>query len=237
MYFCPNTASYVLVYDIANDYLYEIGSGLGNFAFKYTGMVAYKGMLYCVPRGVNNMLRIAPVTDEVVQIPLGTDYPVQEHNDYQDSHHYNGCVSDNGYLYSPPAYGNTDLLKISLDTFHVEKIPFESAQSTTWTGCCNLPGNKIVFFGNKSFRVLDCTNDSIVADVDAGGSLGIYDMVLDPRDGCLYGFGSNKFAKFDPSDNTYTNLGLASTAISIPSWRTAKSFGKTRTTSRLFPTT
>ena len=207
VYFCPNTASYVLVYDIANDYLYEIGSGLGNFAFKYTGMVAYKGMLYCVPRGVNNMLRIDPVTDEVVQIPLDTDYPVQQYSDYRDSHHYNGCVSDNGYLYSPPAYGNTDLLKISLDTFHVEKIPFESAQSTTWTGCCNLPGNKIIFFGNKSFRVWDCTNDSIVADVDAGGSLGIYDMVLDPRDGCLYGFGSNKFAKFDPSDNTYTNLG------------------------------
>lgn len=206
VYFCPNTASYILVYDIANDYLYEIGSGLGEFAFKYTGMVAYKGMLYCVPRGVNNILRIDPVTDEVVRIGLDTDYPVQQYSDYRDSHHYNGCVSDNGWLYSPPAYGNTDLLKISLDTFRTEKITFTADHSTTWTGCCNLPGNKIVFFGNKGFRVWDCATDTIVADVDAGGSLGIYDMVLDPRDGCLYAFGSNKFVKFDPADNTYTNL-------------------------------
>lgn len=207
VYFCPNTASYVLVYDIANDYHYEIGAGLGNFAFKYTGMVAYKGKLYCVPRGVNDILCIDPVTDEVAKIALGTDYPVQQYNDYRDSHHYNGCVSDRGYLYSPPAYGNTDLLKINLDTFDAEKIAFTAAHSTTWTGGCNLPGNKILFFGNKGFRVWDCTNDTIVADVDAGGSLGIYDMVLDPRDKCMYGFGSNKLAKFDPNTNEYTNMG------------------------------
>ena len=31
-------------------------------------------------------------------------------------------------------------------------------------------------------------------------------MVLDPRDNCLYGFGSNRFVKFDLSNYSYTNL-------------------------------
>lgn len=206
IYFAPNTADYILVYDTVNDYLYEIGAGLGAFAFKYTGMVAYKGYLYCIPRGVNYILRIDPVTDEVATIELGTGYPVQPYGDYRDSHHYNGCISDDGYLYSPPAYASDKLLKINMEDFTYSEIDFTCAHSTTWTGCCNIPGNKIVFLGNNGFRVWNCATDSIAADVDAGGSLGIYDMVLDPRDGCLYAFGSNKFVKFDPSTNTYTNL-------------------------------
>lgn len=206
VYFAPNTADSVMVYDTENDYIYFIGSGLGNFPFKYTGMVAYKGYLYCIPRGVNNMVRIDPVTDDVIVIELGTTYPVQPYSDYRDSHHYNGCISDEGYLYSPPAYSSTKLLKISMDDFSHEEIDFACDHSTTWTGCVNIPGNKIVFLGNKGFRVWDCATDTIVADVDAGGSLGIYDMVLDPRDNCLYAWGSNKFAKFDPATNTYTNL-------------------------------
>lgn len=207
LYFAPNTSSHVLAYDIANDLFYEIGSGLGDFAFKYTGIVAYRGMLYCVPRGVNNILRIDPVTDEVTMIPLDTDYPVRQYGDYRDSHHYNGVISDNGWLYCPPAYGNTDLLKIDLDSFQVEKLPFEAAHSTTWTGCVCIPGNKIVFLGDRGLRVWDCDADTVVADVDAGASMGVYDMVYDPRDGCLYGFGSNKFVKFDPSSYTYSSFG------------------------------
>lgn len=207
IYFCPNTAPNIMVYDTVNDYIYFIGDELGAFAFKYTGMVAYKGHLYCVPRGVNNILRINPVTDEVFVIELDTNYPVQPYSDYRDSHHYNGCISDEGWLYSPPAYSSNVLLKINMETFEHEELDFTCDHSTTWTGCCNIPDNKIVFFGNKGFRVWDCATDSIVTDVDAGGSLGIYDMVLDPRDGNLYGFGSNKLAKFDLSDYSYTNLG------------------------------
>lgn len=207
IYFAPNTADHVLAYDIANDLLYEIGSGLGTHPYKYTGMVAYRGMLYCVPRGVNNILRIDPVTGEATVIPLDTDYPVQQYGDYRDSHHYNGVVSDDGLLYCPPAYGNTDLLKIDLDSCQVEKLPFEAAHSTTWTGCVCVPGNRIVFLGNKGLRVWDCATDTIVADVDAGAALGVYDMAYDPRDGCLYGFGSNKFVKFDPAACTYSSFG------------------------------
>lgn len=207
IYFCPNTASNIMVYDTVNDYIYFIGNDLGDFSFKYTGMVAYKGCLYCIPRGVNNILKINPVTDEVFIIELDTGYPVQPYSDYRDSHHYNGCISDGGWLYSPPAYSNDKLLKINMDTFEHEELDFTCSHSTTWQGCCNIPNNKIVFFGNKGFRVWDCATDTIVADVDAGRELGIYDMVLDPRDNCLYGFGSNKLAKLDLSDYTYTNLG------------------------------
>lgn len=207
VYFAPNTADSVMVYDTVNDYIYFIGSGLGKFAFKYTGMVAYKGYLYCIPRGVNNMVRIDPVTDDVSVIGLATSYPVRPYGDYRDSHHYNGCLSDDGYLYSPPAYSSTKLLKINMDDFTHAEIDFTCSHSTTWTGCVNIPGNKIVFLGNKGFRVWDCSTDSVIADVDAGGSLGIYDMVLDPRDNCLYAYGSNKFVKLSLTDYAYTNMG------------------------------
>lgn len=206
IYFAPNTADHVMVYDTVHDYIYNIGSGLGDFPFKFTGMVAYKGMLYCVPRGVNFMLQIDPVTDDVRRIELGTNYPVQPYGDYRDSHHYNGCISDDGYLYSPPAYSSNKLLKISMDDFTHEEKDFTCSHSTTWTGCANIPGNKIVFLGNKGFRVWDCSTDTVIADVDAGGGLGIYDMVLDPRDGCLYAYGSNKFVKLDLTDYSYTNI-------------------------------
>ncbi len=209
IYFAPNTADAVMVYDTVNDYIYFIGQGLGNFPFKYTGMVAYKGYLYCVPRGVNNIVRIDPVTDDVMVIELGTSYPVNAFSGdegYQNSHHYNGCISDDGYLYCPPAYSSKKLLKISMDDFTHEEIDFTCSHSTTWTGCVSIPGNKVVFLGDKGFRVWDCTTDTIVADVDTGGKLGIYDMVLDPRDGCLYAFGSNKFVKLDTTDYTYTRF-------------------------------
>ena len=206
IYFCPNTAPNIMVYDTVNDYIYFIGDDLGDFAFKYTGMVAYKGYLYCIPRGVNNILKINPVTDEVFVIDLDTNYPVHQYGDYQDSHHYNGCISDDGFLYSPPAYSSDKLLKINMETFEHEELDFTCSHSTTWTGCVNIPDNKIVFFGNKGFRVWDCATDTIVSDVNVGSSLGIYDMVYDSRDNCLYGFGSDKFAKLDLSNYTYTNM-------------------------------
>lgn len=207
IYFCPNTASNIMVYDTVNDYIYFIGNDLGDFAFKYTGMVAYKGYLYCIPRGVNNILKINPVTDEVFVIELDTNYPIQPYNDYRDSHHYNGVISDEGWLYSPPAYSSDKLLKINMETFEHEELDFTCSHSTTWTGCCNIPDNKIVFFGNKGFRVWDCSNDSIVKDINAGTTLGIYDMVFDPRDKYLYGYGNNKFARLSTSNYSYDNLG------------------------------
>lgn len=206
IYFCPNTAPDIMVYDTVNDYIYFIGDNLGNYAFKYTGMVAYKGYLYCIPRGVNNILKINPVTDEVFVIGLGTGYPVKPYGDYRDSHHYNGVISDDGWLYSPPAYSSDKLLKINMETFSHVELDFTCEHSTTWTGCVNIPNNKIVFFGNGGFRVWDCSTDTVIADTTAS-NIGIYDMVLDPRDGNLYGFGSNEFSKFDLSDYTYAQLG------------------------------
>lgn len=208
IYFCPNTADNIMVYDLTNNYIYYIAQDLGNFAFKYTGMITYKGYVFCIPRGVNNFLKINPITDEVEKIELNTNYPVQQYSDYRDSHHYNGCISDTGCLYLPPAYSSDKLLKINMDTFLHEEQDFTCSHSTTWQGCCNIPNtNNILFIGNKGFRVWNCNTDTIVADVDYGSELGIYDMVYDPRDNCLYGFGSNKFVKFDISNNTATNLG------------------------------
>ena len=208
IYFCPNTADKIMVYDIKNDYIYYIGQGFGDFAFKYTGMVQYKGFLYCIPRGVNSLLQINPITDEVLEIPLKTKYPIQPYKDYRDSHHYNGCISDNGYLYLPPAYvSNKKMLKIDMDNFEHEELSFTCEHSTTWIGCCNLPNNKIVFLGNKGFRIWNCESDIIDTDIDYGSDTGIYDMVYDPRDDCLYGFGTNKLVKLDPIAKTATNLG------------------------------
>ena len=208
VYFCPNTADSILVYDIQNDYYYFIGQGLGTFAFKYTGMVEYNGFLYCIPRGVNNLLQINPVTDEVLKIELTTGYPVQPLGDYRDSHHNNGVLSEDGYLYCPPAYSSTKLLKINMNTFTHKELDFACVHSTTWIGCCNLPNtNQVVFLGNKGFRIWNCENDTINTDINYGSSTGIYDMVYDPRDGCLYGFGTNKLVKLDPTVKTATNLG------------------------------
>ena len=208
IYFCPNTADHVMVYDTVNDYIYYIGKGLGTNAFKYTGMVAYKGFLYCIPRGVNNMLKINPITDEVEIIYLNTTYEVAKYKDYRDSHHYNGCISDTGYLYSPFAYSSNKLLKINMDTFTHEEIDFTCDHSTTWLGCCNVPNNKIVFFGNKGFRIWNCSNDTIVKDINVGSEMGIYDMAYDFRDGNLYAFGKSLFGKLDLTTYEFTSTFL-----------------------------
>jgi hypothetical protein len=206
IYFAPNTANSIMVYDIVNDYIYFIGQDLGSFPFKYTGIVAYNGYLYCIPRGVNNILQINPISDEVNIIELGTNFPVNTYGDYRDSHHYNGCISDDGYLYCPPAHSSDKLLKINMTSFSYKELNWTYSNNYTWTGCVNIPNNKIVFFGIQGFRVWDCATDTVITDVDVGENLGIYDMVLDPRDNCLYGFGSNRFVKFDLSNYSYTNL-------------------------------
>lgn len=208
IYFCPNTADNIMVYDIENDYIYFIGSGLGTFPFKYTGMVNYNGFLYCIPRGVNTILQIDPQTDEVLKIELNTTYQEQTNGDYRDSHHYNGVLSENGYLYLPPAYSSTKLLKINMNTFDHEELSFSCDHSTTWIGCCNLPNmNQVVFLGDKGFRIWDCSTDTVISDINYGSNTGIYDMVYDPRDGCLYGYGTNKLVKLDIENKTATNLG------------------------------
>lgn len=208
VYFCPNTADSIMVYDIQNDYYYFIGQGFGTFPFKYTGMVNYNGFLYCIPRGVNNLIQIDPKTDEVLLIELSTDYHVQPFGDYRDSHHYNGVLSEDGYLYLPPAYSSNKLLKINMNTFTYEEIAFSCEHSSTWIGACNLPNiNQVVFLGNKGFRMWDCSTDTVITDIAYGADTGIYDMAYDPRDNCLYGFGADCFVKLDITNKTATNIG------------------------------
>ena len=206
IYFCPNTSAYVMVYDLINDCYYFVGDNLGDNPFKYTGMVQYNGFIYCICRGVNNLLQINPVTDEILKIELDTRYTVAQYNDYRDSHHYNGCINDEGYLYLPFAYASNKLLKINMNTFTHEELDFTCEHSTTWQGCCNLPNDKILFIGNKGVRVWDCVTDTVITDVNYGGNMGLYDMVLDPRDGCLYGYGYSNLFKFNPKDNTLNSL-------------------------------
>lgn len=181
IYFAPNTANNILVYDTKTSLIYKIGADLGNQAFKYTGLVAWKGFVYVIPRGVNNMLKINPITDEVSIIDLGTTYPVSPYGDYRDSHHYNGVISDDGYMYLPPAYSSNKLLKIDMSDYSWQELDFASSTVSTWIGCVKHPTeNKIIFLSTKVFRVWDCDTDTYT-DVIDGTSRACYDMVYDPR--------------------------------------------------------
>lgn len=203
IYFCPNTANHILVYDIDNNYFYKIGDNLGLYPFKYTGMVQYGGFLFCVPRGVNDILRINPITDEVVKIELYTNYQENQTGTYTDSHHYNGCVDSNGNMYCPPAYiPNKKILKINLNTFETKELALDGITSTTFTGCCNIPNtNKILLLGNKEFVVWDCDTDTIesMTTFNIGD---VYDMAYNNSDNCLYGFGKDRFVKYDITNKT-----------------------------------
>lgn len=200
-YFAPNTAQYILVYDTENKSTYKIADGLGDFAFKYTGFACWKGKVYAIPRGVNTMLQIDPQTDEVQIINLGTSYPEHENGDYRDSHHYNGVISNNGFMYLPPAYSSNKLLKINMTNFSWQEIPFTSSDVSTWIGCVKHPTeNKIIFLSTKVFRIWDCETDTF-KDVVSETERACYDMVYDPRHECFYGIYPNHIFAFFVSDN------------------------------------
>lgn len=202
IYMAPNTASQIMVYDTVNDYYYFIGSGLGDQAFKYTGWVAYGGYLYSIPRGVNNLLRVDPVTDEVTIIDLDTEYPITPYGDYRDSHHYNGVISDNGYMYSPPAYSSDKLLKINMNDFTSEELDFTSEDVSTWIGCIKHPTeDKIIFLSTKVFRVWNCEDDTYI-DIVSETERSCYDMVYDPRYDCFIGIYPNHIFALKLSDYT-----------------------------------
>lgn len=181
IYCTPNSADSILVYDIANDTTYTIGSGLGTNQFKYTGQIYYNGKIYMLHRGTNDMIELDPTNDTYRLIDLGLGYTVNPYGDYRDSYHYNGVISNRCYLYQPPAYNNTDLLKINMRTFEVEKIPFTSSAVSTWIGCVKHPTqDKIIFLSTKVFRVWDCSTDTYI-DINDGTTHACYDMVYDSR--------------------------------------------------------
>ena len=128
IYFAPNTASQIMVYDTVHEYHYFIGQSLGDYPYKYTGFASYGSYLYPIPRGVNNILRVDPVTDEVVIIDLGLGYDISPFGDYRDSHHYCGVISDDGYMYVPPTgYNNVnELLKIDMQYYKVYKLSWSN---------------------------------------------------------------------------------------------------------------
>lgn len=205
IYCTPNSADSILVYDIATGTTSMIGSGLGTRKFKYTGQIYYNGKIYMLHRGVNNMIEIDPTDDSYRLIALELNYqefpyPAGDSNEYQNSYHYNGVVSNRGYLYQPPAYNNTDLLKINMRDFSVEKIPFTSPLVNTWIGCVKHPTeDKIIFLSTKVLRVWDCRTDTYT-DVPYGATLGCYDMVYDPRFNCFIGVCKNHFLAVNLAD-------------------------------------
>lgn len=215
IYCTPNAADDILVYDITNNRAYKIGSGLGTNKFKYTGQIYYNGKIYMLHRGVNNMIEVNPANDGYQIIDLGLGYVVNPYGDYRDSYHYNGVISDSGYLYQPPAYNNTDLLKINMSTFAVKKISFTSSLTNTWIGCVKHPTqDKIIFLSSKVLRVWDCRTDTFV-DVPYATSHDCYDMVYDPRYNCLVGTYPNHFfvvklddySVIDSDDRNYMETG------------------------------
>lgn len=220
IYCTPNSADSILVYDIANDTTYTIGSGLGTNQFKYTGQIYYNDKIYMLHRGTNDMIEVDPTNDTYRLIDLGLGYTVNPYGDYRDSYHYNGVISNRGFLYQPPAYNNTDLLKINMRTFEVEKIPFTSSDTSTWIGCVKHPTqDKIIFLSSKVFRVWDCTTDTYTDIVD-GTTRGCYDMVYDPRYNCFIGCYPNHFFAimlddYSIIDSDYRNYMSTGYGISI----------------------
>lgn len=200
IYCTPNSADSILVYDIATGTTSMIGSGLGTNRFKYTGQVYYNGKIYMLHRGTNDMIEVDPTDDSYRLIDLHLGYVVNPYGDYRDSYHYNGVISNRGYLYQPPAYNNADLLKIDMRDFSVQKIPFTSPLVNTWIGCVKHPTeDKIIFLSTKVLRVWDCRTDTYT-DVPYGATLGCYDMVYDPRFNCFIGVCKNHFLAVNLAD-------------------------------------
>lgn len=183
IYCTPNTASQVLVYDITNQSTYMINTGMPVVHFKFTGQILYKGKIYMMHRGLNFMLEINPDDDSCRVITLDTKYSTSPVEDYQDSYHYCGAMSDEGFLYQPPAYNNQDVLKIDMRSFEVEKIRINA---NVFTGAFRVPNeNKIVFMGSTKWILWDCDTDTYtnLANMPSG----CYDMVYDPRYNIMVG--------------------------------------------------
>lgn len=183
IYCTPNSASSILVYDIAGGTTYTIPTGLRGNRFKLTGQLMYRGKLYMLHRGMNFMLEIDPETDTCRIITLDTRYATNPMGDYQDSYHYCGALSDQGFLYQPPAYQNQDVLKIDMRSFEVQKIRINQ---TAFSGAVRIPGeNKILFLGGTTWELWDCDTDTYE---DLTGMVGgCYDLVYDPRHNLMVG--------------------------------------------------
>ncbi len=220
IYCTPNSADSILVYDIATGNVRFIGSGLGTNQFKYTGQVYYNGKIYMLHRGTNDMIEVDPTNDSYRLIDLHLGYVVNPYGDYRDSYHYNGVISNRGYLYQPPAYNNTDLLKINMSDFSVEKIPFTSSLTSTWIGCVKHPTeDKIIFLSSKVLRVWDCRTDTYT-DVPYSDTHACYDMVYDPRYNCMIGMAPHRFFAlmlddYSVIDSDYRNYTETGYGISI----------------------
>ena len=207
IYCSPNTADSILVYDTEKEYYYKIATGLGSQSFKWTGFVAWNGLIYAIPRGVNQMLQVNPVTDEVKIVELKTEYPVAPYGDYRDSHHYNGVISDNGFMYLPPAYSSDKLLKINMEDFSHEELDFTSEEVSTWIGCVKHPTeNKIIFLSTAVFRIWNCDDDTYT-DIMGGATRNCYDMVYDPRYDSFIGVYPNHIFALNLTDNSIIDSG------------------------------
>lgn len=207
IYCSPNTADSILVYDTEREYYYKIATDLGSQSFKWTGFVAWNGLLYAVPRGVNQMLQVNPVTDEVKIVELKTEYPVTPYGDYRDSHHYNGVISDDGFMYLPPSYSSDKLLKINMEDFTHEELDFTSDDVSTWIGCAKHPTeNKIIFLSTKVFRIWNCEDDTYTDIVD-GTTRSCYDMVYDPRYNSFVGVYPNHVFALNLADSSIIDSG------------------------------
>lgn len=209
IYCCPNSADDILVYDTEKDFVYKIGSGLGTNQFKWTGCICWDGFVYCIARGVNSMLRIDPVTDEVKIINLGTKYKVNPYQNYMDSHHYCGAISDNGYLYSPPTYYSLPvsdkLLKINMYDFTWEELDFPRGCS----GAVKHPTeNKIIFLSSDGFILWNCDDDTYT-DLADGTSRGCFDLVYDPRYNALIGAYSGHFVALKLDDYSFVDTSVS----------------------------
>ena len=197
IYCTPNTANSILVYDIAEGSTYTIPTGLRTNKFKFTGQVVYRGKIYMMHRGMNFMLEVDPETDNCRIITLDTLYATNPVGDYQDSYHYCGAISDQGYLYQPPAYQNRDVLKIDMRTFAVEKIGIDQ---DTFVGAVRVPNaNKILFLAGGTWKLWDCDTDTWTDLTGMPG--GCYDLVYDPRYNIMVGTStSHVFLAVDLTD-------------------------------------
>lgn len=211
VYFIPNGATNVLVWDLLHDTYYTIGN-LSEETFKWTsGFLSPNGKIYGVPRSVPTLLEIDPILDTVKEIDFGYVYD-RQYTDYQSPHHYGGAMTPNGVIYCPPSYQSTTILKIDTITHNYEEINIYI--QSVFTASIYNPNGKCYFLSADGTMVILDTETDAFEILETGLELSTYDISISPYDtNIMYAYmgGNSKgILKIDATTNSCTILATGS---------------------------
>lgn len=182
VFFIPNGASRVCIYDTKKHTFKMPPFNCGYDDFKWTGGGLFGDELVCFPRTQNSLLFVN-VSSQIVRI-------AELDTNYNSEHHYGGVITSQGILFQPPR--NTDhILKITLDSKVVEKIPITLQPKRVkfrYCGSIRHPNGLIYFLPETYGRVIEF--DPVSENYRFIGKP-VYTSCFDPcvaPDGIIYGF-------------------------------------------------